>query len=77
MLSCEIYVKFSHLNIKCFPTQYLQYFVALGAFYISIRNHASGAQVAFGGQHGPKIQLGLNLALILGGFWLFFVQILA
>ena len=55
MLICEIYAKKSHINIKCFPTQYLQYFVALGAFYISIRNHVLGAQVALGGQHGPKI----------------------
>ena len=39
---------------KCFPTQCLQYFVALGAFYISIRNHVFGAFVALGGQHGPK-----------------------
>ena len=55
MLICEIYAKNSHINIKCFPTQYLQYFVALGAFYIAIRNHVLGAQVALGGQHGPKI----------------------
>ena len=55
MLICEIYAKISHLNRKRFPTQYLQYFVALGAFYIAIRNHVLGAQVALGGQHGPKI----------------------
>ena len=55
MLRCDIDAKISHLNIKCFRTQYLQYFVALGAFYIAIRNHVLGAQVALGGQHGPKI----------------------
>ena len=54
MLRCDIDAKISHLNIKCFRTQYLQYFVALGAFYIAIRNHVLGAQVALGGQHGPK-----------------------
>ena len=54
MLRYEIYAEISHFNRKCFPTQYLQYFVALGAFYISIRNHVLGAEVALGGQHGLK-----------------------
>ena len=88
MLSCDIYAKKTHLKIKCFPTQFLQYFVALGAFYISIRNHVLGAQVALGGQHGPKTpprgpktlqnpifrQFFYHLGMIFGAFFDMFVD---